>query len=375
MAITERYVRADAAGGGDGTTDANSGATGAFTWDEMVTDINTPRVGYRYNVKQGTYNLSSSSTLTGDGTTTSPNIIRGFKDTPGDATLGRGSDGLLNTSNMPTIVYSSNLQFHSGGANFLILESLIFEGSTSQPVVAATGAVNYVFNCKITNDHAGSGDGLETSQSGMVIGNDVYLPSGTGVGSEAISAVGPVVGNNVFMGSAGVGVNMRNNPRECMFNTIIGGTYGIQKNTTSQVLLAYFNTIADCSGSGIYCNGASTSSILAFGNHITGCGAYGIDFSGSVCAKILWANRFRDNSSGNLSTTDDWGGSTSTFEVTAAGTDSDDFTNVAGLDYSLKTTAAGFQKALFMQLKNIGANGSSNTGGGGGGASSYTFIG
>jgi len=87
MAITERYVTTTGAGAHDGTSEAD-----AFSWAEMITDLNTPRVGYRYNVKQGTYSLSATTTLTGDGTATSPNIIRGYKTTIGDATLGRTTD-------------------------------------------------------------------------------------------------------------------------------------------------------------------------------------------------------------------------------------------------------------------------------------------
>lgn len=358
MAITERYVRADAAGGGDGTTDANSGATGAFTWGEMITDINTPRVGYRYNVKQGTYSLSATTTITGDGTTTSPNIIRGYKDTPGDATLGRGANGLIDTSNMPTISYtSSSYNFSASGANYLIVESLIIEGNTGSSMALVSGTGSCIFNCVVNQNTTSVGDGIENGSSSMILGCDVYLPNGSSSAAEALSTLGPTIANKVFMGANGTGINLRNNPNLIAFNTVVGGNVGINKNTAGQTALVLFNTVADASGDGIDFAGASTARVIIIGNHVTGCGGYGIDFNSSTCDKYVYANRFRDNTSGNMSATDDWSGSTNVFQVDTAGSDSVDFTSVASLDYSLKSTAPAYQKALFAHYMNIGGNG------------------
>src|SRR3954469_22755033 len=84
MAWTERYVRSDAAGSGDGTTNTNSGGTGAFTLAEAITH-STTNTGIRYNVKAGTFaNTTTSRTFSGAGTTTAPNWWRGFNATIGD---------------------------------------------------------------------------------------------------------------------------------------------------------------------------------------------------------------------------------------------------------------------------------------------------
>src|SRR3954447_7437305 len=82
MAWTERYVRSDAAGGGDGTTNTNSGANGAWTLAEAVAN---EAAGMRINVRAGTYaSTTTSRTFAAAGTTTAPIWWRGFNSTPGD---------------------------------------------------------------------------------------------------------------------------------------------------------------------------------------------------------------------------------------------------------------------------------------------------
>lgn len=84
MAWVERFVRADAAGGGDGTTDANSGANGAWTLAEAIAAY---AAGQRINVRGdvGTYaNTTTSRTFATAGTTIAPVWWRGFNSTPGD---------------------------------------------------------------------------------------------------------------------------------------------------------------------------------------------------------------------------------------------------------------------------------------------------
>ena len=107
MAITELYVRSDAGGTGNGTTDANSGANGAFTWAQMLADATAGPV--RYNLKNGTYSRTSSAdSFTTAGTMTTPRFLRGFNATIGDlAANGRTLGGALVTTNFPETTYST----------------------------------------------------------------------------------------------------------------------------------------------------------------------------------------------------------------------------------------------------------------------------
>lgn len=82
MAWTERYCRSDAAGGGDGTTNTNSGANGAWTLAEAITNAAS---GHRVNIRAGTYaNTTTSRTFSNAGTATAPIWWRGFNTTIGD---------------------------------------------------------------------------------------------------------------------------------------------------------------------------------------------------------------------------------------------------------------------------------------------------
>jgi hypothetical protein len=366
MAITERYVDASAAGGGDGTTAATSGANGAFTWAEMITDINTPRVGYRYNVKQGTYSLSATTTLTGDGTTTSPNIIRGYKTTIGDATLLRTTGGVVDTSNMPTIAYGSTYRFAANGATNLIVESLNITSTVAGSTIRL-GTESLAVNCKIDNASTSSsayafeGDAVST----QIVNCDAILSAGV-AGSKAISTAGPV-SYCLVSGGGGNGIELANNATSIVHNTVYDSAIGIRTLNTTARAEILSNTIVNCTGDGIDIVTATTAQIRITGNHITGCGGYGIDFNTSTCPKILINNRFRDNTSGNVNGGGDYETATSILNQTADDTDALDFTDHTTDDYSLKSTAAGYHTGLGW-YQNIGANGTPVATGGGGGS-------
>jgi len=83
-----RYVRADAAGGGNGTVDAASGPGGnyAWTWNEFMSNL--PRYGDTYYIK-GPYTY----TLTTDldfyaGRSSAPIVVEGYYNSPGDNPTG-----------------------------------------------------------------------------------------------------------------------------------------------------------------------------------------------------------------------------------------------------------------------------------------------
>lgn len=357
MALIERYVRADADGSGDGTTDANTGATGAFTWAQMISDINTPRVGYRYNVKVGTYSLGATSTITGDGSTTSPNIIRGFNVTPGDLIALRGSGGVLDVTNFPSIEYSSGFGLNATGATHLIIESLSFAGTIAGGLVRH-GTESVVLGCKVVNSSSNaSAIGIEGNiVSAQTIMCDVELPSGNAA-AKGIASPGPVESCRVKVG-AGIGISMAANISRISGNIIYECGNGIVTTGTTSRLEIFGNTIVNCTGSAIVLASGTTAQVRIISNHLTGNGAYGIDFNSSTCTKIVLNNRFRDNVLGNISASDDWTDGTGQLNITSDDIDSDDFIDQGNDDYTLKTTSAAYQKSI-MYRNNIGAIGSS----------------
>lgn len=338
------------AGAHDGTDEAN-----AFTWAEMVADLNTPRAGYRYNVKQGTYSLGASSTLTGDGSSTSPNVIRGYKTTPGDATLGRTSGGALDQSNMPTIAFSAGFRLIATGAVNLIIEAIKVTGSVSNSMVAIAQE-SEVFNCVIENastNAAAIGIMGLSANSCVIDGNDVLLVNGV-AGSIGIESVGSVICNRV-KNAGGIGISP-SNTKPCSGNTIYESSIGILTTVTAGTYILINNTIVNCSSDGIQFVTATTALQIVMGNHITGCGGYGVNFQTSTCPKVLHNNRFRDNTSGNINGDGDWGLGTNQLNITSDDTDALDFTDQAADDYSLKTGAAGARRGL-SYLSNIGSEG------------------
>lgn len=362
MAITERYVTTTGAGAHDGTSEAN-----AFSWTEMITDINTPRVGYRYNVKQGTYSLSASSTITGDGSTTSPNIIRGYKTTIGDATIGRASGGALDSSNMPTIAYNATFSLSISGGTNTIVEALKITGARSGLLISLT-TESMAYNCIVENTSSNSSAiGISVGAgTASAISCDVTLASGV-AGAICIDNGGTVIGCRVNGGSAATGIRAANNgDRAVAFNTIYNCTTGITKTTTSATCSLFNNTIYNCSGDGIDVVTSSTALCFIHSNHITNCGGYGIDFNTSTCSKFLFNNRFRDCTSGSYNGDGDYGTAGKQRDATTdTGGPETDFTNYSGADFSLIAGSPGISAGLGY-LIDIGANGTPVVTGGGG---------
>lgn len=170
--MATKYVRSDAAGGGDGSTDTNSGGTGAWTWAEMLTSA---AAGDTVNVKAGTYSRTTATdAFTNDGTDASPIIVRGFNTAAGDLEAnGRtGTSGALVTTNFPAITYTT------GGLTLpknAIFEHLNISGArTASAQVLAGEDYAQVRRCKITNTgsganaHAFDGGGVGTDLACLV---------------------------------------------------------------------------------------------------------------------------------------------------------------------------------------------------------------
>jgi hypothetical protein len=157
MAFTERYVRSDAAGGGDGTTDANSGGTGAFTFTEAETDMATPRTGYRYNVKAGTYSVAADMTAKTwtAGTASALNVLRGFNSTIGDLDdQGRNADGTLNTTSFPVLPLTGTWT----PGNNMLFQNLNISAASLNGIMIGTTFTDYFgfLNCNLTQSSSGS---------------------------------------------------------------------------------------------------------------------------------------------------------------------------------------------------------------------------
>lgn len=351
MPITEKYVTPSGAGTNDGLSEAN-----AFSWAQFVTDFNLQSAGgVRYNIKQGTYSGLSTAVLTGDGTATNPLIIRGYKTTIGDATVGRLSTGLLDTSNMPHLQFASTAFINGAGATFTILESVRVSASNANRSVSL-GASSVFFNCKIDMTAGNSGVAIEGSEPTSVLQCDLSNASTTG--APICGVVGPIIGNFITGATtAGAGISYGGGVYPIIGNVIVGCGIGIDKTLASGRVYVCNNTISGCGGDGIRIVTTTTNVFSIIGNHVTGCGGFGINLNTPAAPFVLSHNRLRNNTSGNVNGGGDWATAQTWLHVTTAGSNAADFTNSGSSDYSLKTTAPGFGKNV-AALANIGANGS-----------------
>lgn len=353
MALTKRYVTAAGAGDGTGT---NSDFTNAMTWAQMITDLNTPRAGYKYIVRgaggESYANGTTTTTLTGDGTDTSPNVIEGCNTTEGDLYAnGRDSNGALVTTNFPVISYTgTTAKFNASGANNLVIACLRLTAAANTSTLAiGNGAC--VVSCELvsTGTNAASYPVAVSNVTNISIVNcDITTVVSTVTAAVSISGTSidyMILSNRIkCVNGSGVATSQRG---EIDGNTIYECTDGISFTSTTATVTFTNNTIVNCTGDGIDIISTATGSIRVIGNHITGSGGYGVNLNAAVCEKMFGWNRFRDNSSGNISVTDDWVEATSVLNITSdpgggsvAANDALEFTGPSNDNYSLLTTAA-----------------------------------
>lgn len=240
MAWTERYVRADAAGGGNGTTDTNSGANGAWTLAEAIASA---AAGQRINIRAGTYaNTTTSRSFSVTGTTTSPVWWRGFNTTPGD----RDSDPSLTP---PAITFTTGLCTFGGAHQ--IFSHLDISGQNTGRQLSVTGANLKINRCRVENTNAASGSQAVTNSTN---GTNVF----TRCWFKATSSATRVFQNGVvadFIGctftGGGVGIDSTAALRLILCTFRATGSHGFQAITTGSIAEIINCTFRGCGGDGI----------------------------------------------------------------------------------------------------------------------------
>jgi hypothetical protein len=256
MAWTERYVRADAAGGGDGTTDTNSGANGAWTLAEAITNVTA---GMRVNIRSGTYANGTTSrnfNVAGD------IWWRGFNSTPGDL------DANPVYANMPLLTFTGTSARAQATAAQQRFSSIAFESEDSNGTFNPTsGAVGIqVSSCSFKN--TGSGRAVQLASGAYIIGcycetasttlecvrlaaaisrvYSSYIVGGS-VGIDNGSTGGIEVAASVITGSAGDGILINGNVtffvNGCTIYNTVGDGVRRSGGTTNAAQCRIFNTV------------------------------------------------------------------------------------------------------------------------------------
>lgn len=331
MAWTERYVRADAAGGGDGTTNTNSGANGAWTFDEAITNA---AAGQRINIKSGTYSYSAVKTIANAGSATTPIWWRGFNSTIGDL------DSATAETNFPVFAFS-------GAANYFAISSTAafnwFSCLKVSSAVTTSGVGCFYINapnCRAWKIHSTGtaadadckpiwvGSAGDNSIVACCYGKNTNTTSGLAIMGGTTNAPAMFIGNYCEGGERGIVVS--SNSTVC-FNVINNpATYGILLANVSS--WAHNNSVYSAGTAGIYVS--ATILCGAFNNILSECGI-GIDAaSGSETCLMAGHNLYHGNSTdvGNLFEDYEFGG------VTDA---SSPFVDAAGGDFRIKSTSNG----------------------------------
>jgi hypothetical protein len=178
MAMTIRYVRPDSAGGGDGTTNTNSGANGAWTLAEAVAG-QTSNMEIRF-INSGTFSADTSSrSFINDGTGDAPILFTGRS---ADDTAYESA--YLNRGAAYTVFSCKNS----------VVQYLDITSSSSSNTVSIEEYKTTVHDCKFRNTNTASTTGgcnaLNTSYSNVYncyLENMNTITSGAGYGSLAFN--------------------------------------------------------------------------------------------------------------------------------------------------------------------------------------------
>jgi len=335
MAFTERYVRDDAAGGGDGTTNTNSGGTGAWTLAEAISSATS---GMRINMRTGTYTLAASITLP-SGATENPIIWQGFNSSIADLeTVGRASPtAALTTANFPVI---------DGGASYVVtagaynqLRNIKITSAANAYTLIASATATY-WRCSFENTHATGGAvtalGIGTHYIAALDCDCVIASNNASavvVRAGRASVIGCRIWNSTGPVSTQRGIHAEDLACAITFNLIfdVGIAISVAGNTSGIFSNTWYNVVT-----GIFINGAFTGAIA---NNVGWLhSGYAIRGTTSSGLPLLSNNAFGSHTSGRLDTSTL---GTVIDEIGAITLTADPFTNSGSDDFTLNDISGG----------------------------------
>jgi hypothetical protein len=335
MPYTERYCRADAAGSGNGTTDTNSGANGAWTLAEAIANATA---GMRVNIKSGTYSLGASITLP-NGATENPIVWQGFQSALGDLEdVGRATPtASLTTTNFPLINGGTSWRVTCG--TFNALKNLRIATRANTETVVGSASSNF-WRCVFENTNANG-----SAAAALSIGNnytaavdcDMSIATSGGSASAVTAGRGSIIGCRIWNSSTIVSTQQGISATELhqaisgnlIFNIGIAITTG---SFSSNVIFNSWHNVV----TGIFVNGGFNGVIANnVGWQHSGFAVRGTASSGNF---LIYNNAFGSHTSGRLD-----GATLGTVidEMSPILLTENPFTNSGGGDYTLNNSAGG----------------------------------
>ena len=241
--MTDYYIAADAAGGGDGLSTSDP-----LTLAEMVGTsggkVKTDAPGNTFHVKAGTYDVNSTYLPTPNpGNKVGAEVV-GYKTTPGDldAKIATGSPQVFGTD-LPLFEVSSDSRYIGIDGSFWSFRNLSFTSSANRPAYYARAYYSSYRNCHFVN---------------------------TGSGGTRAWATEADNSRNVFVGCSFRSTNSANTQTCVKINTHHNffGCYFEHANTSAEIMtFGGYGTVANCifvgGGVGLYASGNSSLQLYA----------------------------------------------------------------------------------------------------------------
>lgn len=330
MAWTDRYVTADAGGGGDGSSGSPWTLAEAFS---------SAAAGDRVNVKTGSYSITSATTFSTSGTSSAPIWIRGYDTSIGDLDdkpLSQRTPG----TDMPLVSMTSTGDITASG-NFQYWSSIAFTTSVaSKPPVYCRNSGGWWRRCRFEHSNASATTHAgRTDYSSEVCFFGCHFKHASGSYAACVvltSSSRPSFYGCVFEGG--------DNCCDIQVATQVNFSSCIFKNSSSVALLAVNGvgawgcTFYDSGSHAISITGTASVTYKVF---IAGCyfhtvGGYAIHTSSSTPAYVS-NNCFYSITSGQLS------GIAETLQFDAATDSSDYFANAGSGDFTLGSSSNGYE--------------------------------
>jgi len=324
-AWTEKYVRADAAGGGTGNSDT---AVDAYQLSEAITH-STTNTNVRYNVRAGTYTFTTTThTFSGVGLTTAPNWWRGFSATPGDLDTDYSTTRPLWSYTTGRVVISGAHQIFSN----INIESQ--STTVNAGAVNVTAAAIRLDRMRFTNTAANANStALRTATGGdVVVTRCWFTATSTATQVCTIAARTYFVGCVIRGGGNGIDINTNLIAMYCVFDDV-GGS-GINISNTSAAVTAINCIFYSAGNDGIRVAAAPNGGIIAYCIFDAN-GGYGINNNTGANINTLqrFQNAYHNNTSGQTN------GFSDQLMVGPITETASPFTNAAGRDFTMVPTA------------------------------------
>lgn len=348
-ALTNRFVTDAGAGAGTGADLANAMSFATFI-DYMVTGGSfTAAPGDVFKLCGVNQTLTTTlHTFVNGGDITSPVVIQGCDASGNPAYAGRtDNNGPLVTTNMPVLTYTTG-RINTTGA-FITFESLdVLSAATS-------GAISLTANC-VTRGCRVRNSSTNAAAVGIIMGGgantkvddcDVSLTGASG-GNAAITGTGNAHGISSSRISGGPAVGVKTRATTVVENCLIfdSASHGIAMDNGNGAISVLSCTITANGGDGINVLTGTTGLQLFRNNMITDNGGAGINMVSTSNGAIIEYNRFRDNTSGNITNAGDWITATDRGNVTTdTGGPETDYVDAGTDNYNLIATSPGTSSA------------------------------